>query len=406
MEEGRTDKPAPTTQRVERRLSVLYLNHASQISGAEQSLRALLWQLRRARSEVDPVVALPGGGPFADLLRDEEWSVALAPLRRLQRPQNIVGGVSTLWHVLQTAPFIARLGNKLGAEILHSNSTTAHLVGGLAADRLKKPAIWHVRDLVKLPRIAPQLAARATHIIAISGCVAESLQNDGVPPEKIRIIPNGLDPDEWQPHPPAPRRNTLRTSLELPHDGFVFGCVGQLVPWKNHRAFIEAAARLCDDHCERAHFVLLGGDLWGEHHAYAHSLRERVRELGLADKFHFVPHQLDNIDALSALDCIVLASLDEPFGRVLIEGMALKKPVIAYARNGPLEIITHEHDGLLVSPDEPDGLAHAMKRVLQDAELRGWLARHARETVSQRFHIADHAQQVLDVYRGLVSRRP
>lgn len=385
-------------------MNVLYLNHASQISGGEQSLRAMLRQFRRAHSPVEPVIALPGSGPFADILRDEEWMVTFAPLRRLQRPQNFLAGMAALVHILQTAPYITKLIQQTGSHLLHSNSTTAHLVGGLAAERLNIPAIWHARDLVNLSRIGSQLGARATWVVAISGCVAEALQRDGVPPEKVRIIHNGLDPDEWSPHPPGPLRNTLRNSLGLPEDAFVFGCVGQLVPWKNHMAFIEAAAKLCEDEaCENARFVILGGDLWGEHQGYVQSLRAKVKEYDLQDRFNFVPHQTNNIDALSALNAVVLASHDEPFGRVLIEGMALRKVVIAYAKNGPIEIINHDHDGLLVALQEPDGLALAMRRVLQDDALCEYLGNNARETVVHRFHIADTAQKVLDLYREVLS---
>jgi glycosyltransferase involved in cell wall biosynthesis len=87
---------------------------------------------------------------------------------------------------------------------------------------------------------------------------------------------------------------------------------------------------------------------------------------------------------------------------VLIEGMALQKPVIAMAQNGPLEIISHNRDGLLVQPDEADGLAHAMRRVLQEKELREELGRHGRETVVQKFHIADSAARIHEIYREVL----
>ena len=109
----------------------------------------------------------------------------------------------------------------------------------------------------------------------------------------------------------------------------------------------------------------MGGDLWGEHADYVTSLRALVKAKNLQDRFNFVPHQSNNVEALSAFDAIVLPSREEPFGRVPIEGMALGKVVIAFAVNGPTEIVTHEHDGLLVAPDAADGLAHAMKRALQ-----------------------------------------
>ena len=330
--------------------------------------------------------------------------VTFAPLRRLQRPQNFLAGMAALVHILQTAPYVSKLIQQTGSQLVHSNSTTAHLVGGLAAERVGIPAIWHARDLVDLSRIGSQLGTRAAWVIAISGCVAEALQRDGVPPEKVRIVHNGIDPDEWCPHPPGPQRTLLRDSLGLAPDSFVFGCAGQLVPWKNHIAFIEAAAKLCDEEgCDNARFVILGGDLWGEHQEYVKSLRAKVKEFDLQERFNFVPHQSNNIDAISALDAVVLASHEEPFGRVLIEGMALRKIVIAYAENGPLEIINHDHDGLLVLPNEADGLAHAMRRVLQNAELREHLSENARATVVQRFHIADSAQKILDIYREVLS---
>lgn len=384
---------------------VLYLDHSTQISGGEQSLHALLRELRRANhDELDATIALPGSGPFADQLRDEGWSVSFVPLRRLQRPTNFFAGLATLAHVLQTAPHISKLARNLGTQIIHSNSTTAHLVGGLAAERLGIPSIWHARDMVNLARIASQLAQRATLVVAISGCVAEALQRDGVSPQKIRIVRNGIDPDKWQPHPPGAKPHTFRDALDFAPDAFVFGCVGQLVPWKNQLAFIDAAAQVCaDERCGRARFVIMGGDLWGEHAAYVHALHERVKEHKLGDRFHFVPHQSNNLEALSSLDAVVLASHEEPFGRVLIEGMVLKKIVIAYARNGPLEIIHHDHDGLLVSTGETDGLAHAMRRVLTDDALAEHLRLHARESVIQRFHIADGSRQIYDFYRELTA---
>lgn len=383
------------------KMHVLYLNHVSQMSGAEQSLRALLWQFRRAGNEVEPVVALPGSGPFADLLRDEAWNVTFAPMRRLHRPQGFLDGLNALVHIFQTAPYIARLGRQTGTDIIHSNSTTAHLVGGLAAERLNVPSVWHARDLVSLAKVAPALAARSTAVIAISYSVAQQLETDGVPPEKILTVHNGLDPDEWNVSGEQAGAD-LRQTLGADADAFLFGCVGQLAPWKNHVAFIEAAAQMAaNENCANARFVIMGGDLWGEHKEYVQQLRALVKENNLQDRFNFVPHQNDAVSALAAFDCIVLASHEEPFGRVLIEAMALQKPVVAYNENGPSEIITHEKDGLLVDPQTENGLAQAMQRVLHDAELRQALSRAGRATVTEKFHIADSAQKIADLYRRI-----
>lgn len=380
------------------RQTILYLNHSAQMSGAEASLRSLLLGLRQIGAPFDSVVALPGDGPLSSLLRDEGVNVAFAPLRRIQRPRGLIDGMSAVLHVLQTAPHICRLATQTGANIVHSNSTTAHLVGGLAAERSKIPAIWHCRDLVSLSRIGAQLAAKSNVVIAISGCVAEALERDGVPREKIAVVHNGLDPDEWRPKEHSP----LRDILGISDEAFVFGMAGQLVPWKNHGAFIAAAAALSQDEgMGHVRFLMVGGDLWDEKPEYVNSLREEIKSAGLTDRFHIVPNQMDAVSALNAFDCLVHPSQDEPFGRVIIESMALTKPVIAMNVNGPREIITHEYNGLLVAPEENAGLAQAMRRIVTESELREVLSRHARQTVEDRFHIETHVSKIADIYTRL-----
>ena len=376
--------------------TVLYLNHSAQMSGAEASLHALLKGLRQIDAPFDPFIALPGDGPFATELREENWNVSFAPLRRLQRPRGIIDGMASLLHVLQTAPHICRLVDKSGAALIHSNSTTAHLVGGVAAERTNRPTIWHCRDLISLDRIAPQLASKATRVVAISGCVASQLEKDGVPHEKITVIYNGLDPEQWRPNVPSQLRETLGVSDET----FIFGIVGQLVPWKNHADFIEAAAKVVQQEgMENVRFVSIGGDLFGEHSDYISDLRRKVKQHGLIERFNFIPRQNDAVDAMSALDCLVHPASDEPFGRVLMEAMALEIPVIAINENGPLEIITHGHDGLLVRPHAPDELAQQMTRVFRDAELRQHLGENGRATVQEKFHIAESASRIEELYR-------
>ena len=380
--------------------TVLYLNHSAQMSGAEASLRALLKGLRQIDAPFEPFIALPGDGPFATELREENWNVSFAPLRRLQRPRGIIDGMASLLHVLQTAPHICRLVDQSGAKLIHSNSTTAHLVGGVAAERTNRPALWHCRDMISLDRIAPQLAAKATRVVAISACVASQLERDGVPAEKITVIYNGLDPEQWR----CKNDSRLRETLGVPDDAFIFGIVGQMVPWKNHADFIEAAAKLVQQEgMENARFVSIGGDLFGDHADYISDLRQLVKKHDLIERFNFIPRQSDAVDAISALDCLVHPAGDEPFGRVLMEAMSLEIPTIAVNENGPLEIVTHGHDGLLVKPNAPDELAEAMTRVFRDRELRLHLQENGRETVVEKFHIADHAAKFDELYREFTS---
>lgn len=388
-------------ERRRRAINGLWLNHTTLVSGAEESMRAVLaqWQAgkRGEFRDIDAVAAVPGDGPLAQRLREEGTGVVFAPLRRLSRPSGLFDSASVLAHVLQTVPFVARLARQTNSHLIHSNSSTAHLIGGTAARRLGMPALWHARDLAPVGRGARYLSARATCVIAISNCVAESLQKQGVPAEKIRVIHNGIDADLWKPDARAPR--ALRRKLRWDRE-FVFGCVGQLVPWKRHADFIRAAALLAQDEgCSHARFVIVGGDLWNEHPEYVAGLRELARDLGLGTRLQLVEFQSDNRDLMLSLDCLVHAALEEPLGRVLLEALALGVPAVAYARNGPLEIIRHEQDGLLADADEPEDLARQMRRVLQDEELREHLSHNGPLTIFEKFHIRDTARATAELYR-------
>ena len=387
-----------------RAINGLWLNHTTLVSGAEESMRAVLAQWQRGKRgefrDIDTVAALPGDGPLSQQLRGDGIGVVFAPLRRLSRPSGLFDSASLVTHVLQTVPFVSRLVRQTNSHIIHSNSSTAHLIGGIAARRLAMPALWHARDLAPLGRGARYLSSRATWVIAISGCVAESLQKQGVPEGKIRIIRNGIDVESWKPNARAPR--ALRRQLRWA-DEFVFGCVGQMVPWKRHEDFIRAAALLCQDEgCSRARFVIVGGDLWNEHASYLGQLSTLSRQLGLGERLRFIEYQRDNHDMMLSLDCLVHAALEEPLGRVLLEALALGVPAIAYGRNGPLEIIRHEHDGLLAQAGEIEDLARQMRRVLQDEELREHLSQHGPQSIREKFHIGDTARATAELYREAV----
>jgi glycosyltransferase involved in cell wall biosynthesis len=123
----------------------------------------------------------------------------------------------------------------------------------------------------------------------------------------------------------------------------------------------------------------------------------------LENELLFFPHQNDNKATLSACDVLVHAARREPFGRVLIEAMALEKTVIAFDAAGPGEILTNEKDGLLIPAESGSaGLADGMRKVLLSPSLRETLGKAARQTVQQQFNAAGSAAQIQELYESLV----
>ena len=200
---------------------------------------------------------------------------------------------------------------------------------------------------------------------------------------------SGRHHPQWHP-PRRYRRRTrgaLRGSLDFPEDAWLIGVLGRFTPWKGQDLFLEIAAEWCARRA-RGHFVLIG-HAFNEDQSFERRLREFVRERGLRERIQFVPFQRDVVSALSDLDLLLHTSRKpEPFGRVIIEAMAVGVPVIAARDGGVPEILTHGEDGLLAAPGHTaEYLAH-IETLQSDATLRARLIGKARHTLESRFSLA------------------
>jgi glycosyltransferase involved in cell wall biosynthesis len=114
----------------------------------------------------------------------------------------------------------------------------------------------------------------------------------------------------------------------------------------------------------------------------------------------------DVYDVFSSLDVVVHASTSpEPFGRVIIEAMALGKPVIATALGGPLEIIEHGHNGLLIEPGDPVALAEAIITLVSDEKERVRIGKNAIAHVNEHFRQKDAVRKIEAIYDDLIAVR-
>jgi glycosyltransferase involved in cell wall biosynthesis len=192
------------------------------------------------------------------------------------------------------------------------------------------------------------------------------------------------------------------TAIERPKTGKpTIGVVGRLAPWKGQDVFLDAFAQAFRGANVRARII--GSALFGED-AYAESLRRQAEQLGIAGQVEFRGFREDVWAELRELEVLVHCSVrPEPFGQVVLEGMAASVPVIAAAAGGPAELITDGVDGVLTTPGDSAALAAAMRRLIDDPDLREQLAAAGRRR-SGDFTPERTAARLLDVYRLLVSR--
>jgi glycosyltransferase involved in cell wall biosynthesis len=179
------------------------------------------------------------------------------------------------------------------------------------------------------------------------------------------------------------------------------GLIGRISPWKGQHVFIRAAAKLCKKFPD-CKFQIIGDALFGEQ-AYDEELRKLVRDLELTDSVEFTGFCQDIPATIAKLDIVVHAStIGEPFGQVIIEGMASRKPVIATKGGGVPEIVLDGITGLLVPMSDVDALSDAIERLLTKPELAQRMGVAALDRVRSHFSIEHTARKIECLYDALV----
>jgi glycosyltransferase involved in cell wall biosynthesis len=322
---------------------------------------------------------LPGLGfePHAVVLQEgplEEW------LRRVQCPAVVLPAGRTR-HLLRTARVVSRLRGialREQVQVVVSNQSKGHFYGGLAALAARVPAVWWQQGIPGPNRI--ELAARFVPSVAVvcSSDAAVSSQARLTPGRRIEKIHLGV------PVQTVAARIGSGEAIrrEVGWQGPVVGIVGRLQPWKGQDVFLRAAAIVARA-APNVRFAVVGGAILGWEGSYPDDLRRLAGELGITDKVHFAGHQADVVPWFDALDVVVHASFGEPFGLVLLEAMALGKPLVAAADGGPLEIVEDGVSGLLVRPGDPERLASAVLRILRERRLAESLSAGSRVRAEQ-----------------------
>jgi glycosyltransferase involved in cell wall biosynthesis len=212
---------------------------------------------------------------------------------------------------------------------------------------------------------------------------------------RVLCVHNGLDLDRVRVTRPAAE---LRRELNLGAQDFVIGTMGRLVPVKGLEAFLKAA-RLIRDRREHVKFLIVGDGPLKE------TLQALVRHLGLESDVLFLGHRNDGYDVLAMMDVLVLPSLSEGIPIVLLEALALARPVVATRVGGIPEVIEDGISGRLVEAGREEDLADACMALMDDHGVAKRLALAGQRRVREQFSVRSMAENVASVYRGLIETR-
>ncbi len=380
---------------------VLFVDVASGPGGAERSLELLI----RVLGPLGVRRALVGAGVVRPNHRaGDGWPRFRTLSFELRRRPGPVQAVSLLLRWLLGVLSVAAAVLRFQPHVVHANTTAAALVSVLPAWWLRRRFIWHVRDLVPLGWLGRLLAKRASMVIAVSRSVRNSLVQQGTPAEKVTVITNGTDCPSLSAAEIDRARRDLRERCGFPPSSFVYLNVGRHLAWKRQDLFLDAAARLAVS-CPRARFLMIGDESSGARGCRL-KLEEQARRTGLSDRVRFWGRQDDVEAILAGADVLVHTASREPFGRVLIEAMAVGVPVVAVRDAGPAEIIQPGISGLFAEPEDVDGLVAVMVRLERDPELRDRLRKGGRERVACEYTSDRVGREVCEVYRRVVAGLP
>ena len=381
--------------RDELRKKILYIENGVGFGGAVISLRAFL---EHADLDRFPAVLLhslddPKFGSFEPRVKtvrvpkvvlSKSWALDFA------RRANI--------DVLRYALRIMNVARRECVSGLYlNNDLVTNLAGLIAGNVLRLPVIQHERDIpVPISRLATTLSSRASRVLAISSPVWAALERMGVQRGHIRLVPEGLDFSVYQPvhHGELVR---IRRELGLAESDRIVSMVGMVMDWKGQHVLIDAAPLVLQQHpCTK--FLIVGESPDGAE-AYAEGLRAQVTRLGLKDKVVFSGYRNDVPAVIQASGVLVHASTSpEPFGRVVIEGMAMGKPVIATNIGAPPEIIRDGQTGFLVEPGRPKELAEMIIRILGAPAEAASIGERARAEVNRKYSIRRHVNLIESVF--------
>jgi glycosyltransferase involved in cell wall biosynthesis len=362
--------------------NLLYLSSASLYSGAEECLRGLAEGLDELGFRQTAVIGVEG--LLTCRLREAGCQVI--------SPNWDFGGSRASQGVPREdeahRKFAESVLDAVRPTYIHCNSDPGrYFTQGARARGI--PIAFHARTCT-FTRMEAVLA-ESTHVISVSEFVKRRLIHSGIPPSKITVVYDGINPGRLSRKHFS--RSEMRRRFGLPEDALVILMVARASPQKRHDLMLDAFAELCQGADEaRLVFVTDAGP-----DETLTKARRKVAELALESKVHWLPFQDDIRQIESAADIIALPSDEEALGTCILEGMSLELPVVVSDSGGAHELIEEGISGLSFRGGDAKALARVLCRLVGNPGLRAELGREARRRIEQRFTLRHHAEQVAAV---------
>lgn len=302
---------------------------------------------------------------------------------------------------IHAASELKALCGKLHIDVIHTHFLRENYIAILSKMFGNKVKIINTRHMLFENSKSVILANRLLtgyndSIIAVSGKVREQLLHEGISPNKVKLIYNGVDPEEWS----SPCTPDFRKENGICEDEIVITSVARFSPEKGHDFYLDAIRHFKDAIADRGtpmgkfRFVLAGdGEL-------LNPMREKAERLGLSEDTMF-PGYVPNVrDLLKSSDLFVSHSSCEALGISILEAMAAGLPVISTDSGGTREIISGDSEaGILIEYGDKSALSDSLIRLIERRELRDKYINTGRRVIREQFNLDKTSEETYNLYR-------
>jgi glycosyltransferase involved in cell wall biosynthesis len=380
-------------------VKVLHIHTLPIISGSGLNTYLSMKGMNKAAYKAD--LACAPGGKLIDLVQGQGMKVI--PFENLVQPLHPVKDVLILIDLI-------RFLKKERYHIVHTHNSKAGFVGRLAAKSASVPVIvhtvhgfaFHDREPAWRQMLFRNLERLASHwcdrMIFISQPLIEwALQERIVDRQKVLKIYSGIDLTHFHPVTDNEKKS-LRRKWGIREESAVIGIVSKLWEGKGHEILIRAFKELKEEINDAVLAIVGEGYLHGK-------LVNLVHRLGLADSVIFTGFQMDVSEIMATFDVAVLPSLFEGMGRVLLEAMAMEKPVVASRVGGIPDLVHDGVNGILIAPGSVQELRSSLLKTLRNPVMAREMGKQGRKRIKAEFSVDTMVQSIQRVYHELLRKK-
>lgn len=377
-----------------------------ELASTDFTFKMLIPGLLEAIKDADYELTLAcSNGPYVQQFRDAGYRV---------KTLYISPGLNPFHHVISLIRLYALI-RKEKFDIVHAHTPVASFICRLAAKLARTPFVVNTvhglyfhenthpiakRLIVFLERFVGRFTDLTFSVSAedVESAVRERICSA----DRIIATGNGVDLQKFRLDVAEEGRRGVREEFQIPPGADVVGMIGRIVKEKGFVELVRSMPQVLRARPE-TRFLIVGDALPSDYDSVKEKVTDLVDSMGLNDNVLFTGLRTDIPELLSAMDVFVLPSYREGMPLVVLEAMAMARPVVATSIRGCREIVVDGDTGILIPPHNVPALAEAITRLLSDRDMARRMGLEGRKRVEARFDLDSVVRKQLDALAGLVS---